>query len=124
MSLPVKYLDEDGNAIVRMEPWPIIDPHATLAYLFEDGQLEIPSGDLANYWKLSKEYQEPWAQSMDENEMSCTVPIGIYGDSAGVDTAFGSENILALFLNVVLWLHPRVPWTPSIVWAIWPGIGW
>lgn len=101
-----------------MEPWPIIDPHATLAYLFEDGQLENPSGDLANYWKLSKEYQEPWAQSMDENEMSCTVPIGIYGDSARVDTAFGSENILALFLNVVLWRPRSVRWSRFLICAI------
>lgn len=118
VNLPVKYLDLDGKTIIKEEPWPIIDIHSTMAYLFEEAQLHVPPVSLEAYWKQSKAYGEPWAQEIDENDMRRTIPIGIYGGSARVDTAFGSEHILAFFTNVIHWRPRSVRWSRFLVCAI------
>lgn len=71
--------------------------------------------DRHDYWRTSKALGEPWAQKQESETM---VPIGLYGDSAKVTTRFGSENILAMFLNIVLWKPRSVRWSRFLLFAI------
>ena len=113
--LPVRYVDGDGRPMVVVEPWPIIDPHNTLSFLMEDAGVHIPTGKLRDFWERSKAYGEPWAQSISSEEMSTTIPIGLYGDSARVNTDFGHEHVLAFFINIVVWRPRSVRWSRFLV---------
>ena len=118
VNIPVKYLDVDGKTIIKDEAWPMIDIHNTMGYLFQDGGLNIPSESLVDFWEKSKEFGEEFAQELDYNEMSVTVPIGVYGDSARVDFAHGSEHILAFFTNCLLWRPLSVRWSRFLICCI------
>ena len=118
VNLPLKCLDANGRTMVAMEPWPILDVHSTLSFLFKDAKVQIPRSKLVEYWEKSKQYGEKWAQSIPDNEMHVTIPIGIYGDSAKVETAFFTEHILAYFLNLVLWRPKSVRWSRFLICAI------
>lgn len=114
----MKYLDSDGKITVQVEQWPIIDIHDILSFLVEDAKVVIPPSKLVEYWQRSKHHGEPWAQDIGPEEMSTTVPLGLYGDSARVETNFGHEHILAFFLNVVLFRPRSVRWSRFLVCAI------
>lgn len=118
INLPVKYLDSDGRPTVKVEPWPIMDIHDTLSFLFNEAGLEIPQQSLREYWEHAKAFNEPWAQEVTSEEMDIMIPIGFYGDSARVDTRFGSEHVLCFFMNVVLWRPRSVRWSRFLVLAI------
>ena len=78
MNIPVKCMDANGRTVVSMEQWPIIDVHDTMSFLFREAKINIPSEKLLEYWTRSKQYGEPWAQTVPENEMHRTIPIGLY----------------------------------------------
>lgn len=118
INLPVKYLDRDGVPTIVAEPWPIVDIHDTMSFLFEGARISIPAIKLKEYWQRSKEYGEPWAQQVPDEEMGRTVPIGLYGDSARIDLRFTSEHVLAFFANVILWRPRSVRWSRFLVCAI------
>ena len=96
-------MDTNGRPTVVVEPWPILDIHNTMSFLFKEAKIKIPGPKLREYWQRSKAYGEPWAADVPDEEMSFTVPIGIYGDSARVDTNFNTDHIMALFVNLILW---------------------
>ena len=85
-----------------MEYWPILDPHSVVCYLVEKAGLKIPDAALQEYWSFNAEHGEPWAQGVSPDRW----PIGLYGDGARVNTTFGSENCIGVFLNFILW-KPR-----------------
>ena len=116
--IPVKYLDENGQNIVRWEPWPIMDVHAILHFLFDDAKIEVPDHFLEDCWKKSKQYGEEFAQDLDPADYKRTMPIGIYGDGARIRTTFGSENIIAVFCNVILWRPKSVRYSRFLVFTI------
>lgn len=118
INLPVKYLDGDGVPTVVVEPWPILDIHDTMSFLFDEAHIKIPGVKLKEYWQRSKEYGEPWAEGVPEEEMHYTVPIGIYGDSARIDLRFGQEHIAAFFANIILWRPRSVRWSRFLICAI------
>ena len=78
----------------------MLDPHSIIAFLFDEGKLQIPQEHIDTYWRFNRDHGEAWAQNP---ECSGKIPLGVYGDSAKVSTAFGAENILGVFLNIVLW---------------------
>ena len=118
VDLPVKYLDADGNPTVQVEPWPLLDIHDTMGFLFEDAEVSIPTSKLREFWSNSKAFGETWAEEIRSDEMGITVPIGIYGDSARVDTNFGTEHILTIFVNAIMWRPRSVRWSRFLVCAI------
>lgn len=115
----MKYVDKDGKTIIQLEAWPIIDIHDTMGFLFDEGKIEIPRRDLESFWQRSKLYGEPWAEQIHPDEMGVTVPIGIYGDSARIDTSFGQvEHILAFFCNAIQWRPRSVRWSRFLICCI------
>ena len=118
MDLPVKYLDADGKTTVVTESWPILDIHNTMHFLFDHARIDIPPSKLHEYWEQSKRFGEGWAQDIDPQDFQTTIPIGIYGDSARINTRFGYEHILALFCNVVLWRPRSVRHSRYLICAI------
>ena len=118
VDLPVKYMDTNGRPTVVVEPWPILDIHNTMSFLFKEAKIKIPGPKLREYWQRSKAYGEPWAADVPDEEMSFTVPIGIYGDSARVHTNFNTDHIMALFVNLILWRPVSVRWSRFLVCAI------
>lgn len=113
--LPVKFIDKDAQIVVRAEPWPIIDIHSIMGFLFEEAGVNIPSTEIAQYWARSRECGEPFAQDVSNHHR---VPIGIYGDSAKVRTTFDSENVMCLFTNLVLWRPRSVRWSRFLLCCI------
>ena len=118
IDIPVKYLDADGKPTVVIEPWPILDIHDTLHFLMDEAEINIPEDRLRHFWQTSKDNGEIWAQEVQPHEMDTLVPIGLYGDSARVDTRHGHENVLGLFLNLVLWRPQAVRWSRFLIFAI------
>ena len=115
LNIPVEYKDQHGATVVRSEPWPIIDVHETMHYLVGVGKILVPHSERLKYWRNSRANGEEWAQDTGSELM---VPIGLYGDSAKVTTRFGSENVLAMFCNVVLWRPSSVRWSRFLIFAI------
>ena len=111
-------MDTNGRPTVVVEPWPILDIHNTMSFLFKEAKIKIPGPKLREDWQRSKAYGEPWAADVPDEEMSFTVPIGIYGDSARVDTNFNTDHIMALFVNLILWRPVSVRWSRFLVCAI------
>ena len=116
--IPVKFMDANGRTSVALEDWPIIDVHNTMAFLFNEAKIQIPGEALKQYWQTSKRFGEVWAQDVPEEEMEFTVPIGLYGDSARVDTNFNTEHIMAFFANILLWRPRSVRMSRFLVLAI------
>lgn len=86
-----------------------------MSFLFEEAGVNIPATEIAQYWARSREYGEPFAQDVSNHHR---VPIGIYGDSAKVRTTFGSENVMCLFANLVLWRPRSVRWSRFLLCCI------
>ncbi|CAK9091262.1 Uncharacterized protein SCF082_LOCUS42995 [Durusdinium trenchii] len=113
--IPVKFKDANGKIVVHVDSWPIIDVHSIMAFAFEEAGIEIPTSCIHEYWRRSCEYGEPFAQDTSNHHR---VPIGLYGDSAKVRTTFGSENVIALFANLVLWRPKSVRWSRFLLCCI------
>ena len=100
IKLPIKYTDlDDGIDKFRLEQWPIIDPHSIADFLFGTAGLTIPAASLREFWLHNAQYGEAWAQNVPLD----TVPLGIYGDSARVNTKFGSTNLIGIYFSCPLW---------------------
>ena len=111
-------MNSSGRTTVSVEPWPMLDIHNIMSFLFREAKLQIPRATLMEYWQQSKTYGEPWAQNVPVEEMGFTVPIGVYGDSAKVETNFNTDHILAFFCNLVLWRPPSVRYSRFLICAI------
>ena len=81
--------------------WPIMDPHAIIAYLFNNAGLNIPTLAVEDFWRKSRAFGEEWALQSEASDRH--IPLGLYGDSARVKTEFGGESVAAIFLNLPLW---------------------
>ena len=80
---------------------PVFLPKDILIFLFEDLGMVITPAAIHKYWSHANEFNCPWKDlSPDLNH----VPLGLYGDAAQYTPA--GSKIIAVFLNVVLWL-PR-----------------
>ena len=118
VKIPVKFVDEDGATVVKSEPWPVIDIHNILHFLFDDAELHIPEETIHEYWHKSKQFGEAWAQHLSEENYKKFIPIGLYGDSARVRTAFGSENVISIYCNLILWRPRSVRFSRFLVFTI------
>ena len=118
VKIPVKFVDEDGATVVKSEPWPVIDVHNILHFLFDDAELQIPEETVHEYWHKSKQFGETWAQHISEEDYKKFIPIGLYGDSARVRTSFGSENVISIYCNLILWRPRSVRFSRFLVFTI------
>lgn len=91
-----------------------MDPHSIATFLMESAGLKIPKTALDQYWLHHSTHGAPWAQNVSFD----TIPVGVYGDSARVQTKFGHTNIVGLFLNFVLWKPPSVRMSRYLLFAI------
>ena len=113
--LPIKYRDlEDDIDKYQMQMWPTMDHHSIACYLIEKAGLQIAPDMVREYWNRHAQMGEPWAIGMDTDR----IPIGIYGDGARVNTTFGSENVIGLFMNFVLWKPQSVRTSRFLIFAI------
>ena len=115
INLPLKYKDRDGETVVKSEPWPCLDVHETLAFLFEEAQVDVPQSEVRHYWQESRARGEPWAS---HEESDTFIPIGLFGDGATVRTKVGSEHIVSIFFNVILWRPKSVRWSRFLVFTM------
>lgn len=100
IKLPTKFTDlATGKEKFILEDWPMMMPHAIADFLFEHGGLEVPEAFRREYWEFNARHGEPWAVGVDPTAM----PLGIYGDSAKVQTKFGVTNLIGIYFNIVLW---------------------
>lgn len=82
-----------------MEEWPILFPHDIISYLFHGG-MDFPSESIREYWEHNCRYGEPWAQDSSMHRM---IPLGLFGDGVTIKKEFGSQSVVGVVINVVLW---------------------
>lgn len=97
-----------------MQDYYILDPHTTCAYLFNEAGLHVPISHVKQYWEFAKQNQEPWAANVDHDFM----PLGVYGDGAKAVTNVGIENVIGIFLNVILWRARSVRHSRFLIFTI------
>lgn len=113
--LPIKYQDlQDGQDKFRMEDWPILDVHSIMHYLVDTCKLQIPEFAVRKYWDHNRIHGERWAQNVDPS----TLPVGLFGDGATMRTAFGSESLIGIFANLILWTPPSIRHSRFLLFAI------
>ena len=86
-----------------------------IEFLFSN-KLEIPEKAIRTYWKWNAEHGEPWAQRINPDDK--IVPLGIFGDSARVNTAFGYEHVVGIFMSIVLFRPKSVRASRFLLFAI------
>lgn len=86
-----------------------------IEFLFSN-KLEIPEKAIRTYWKWNAERGEPWAQRINPDDK--IVPLGIFGDSARVNTAFGYEHVVGIFMSIVLFRPKSVRASRFLLFAI------
>ena len=119
--LPIKQVDlENGEETFTLQDWPILDPHTILCFLIENAGLRIPRERVEEYWRFNAHVGEPWAQHGEWDRL----PVGFYGDSARVSSTFGSQNVLGLFVNLILWTPSSVRSSRFLVFAIQEELLW
>ena len=85
---------------IVLESYPIVHPHAILAYLFNSVKLEIHPQEIHNYWKDANRFQKPWRTA---SSTGTHVPLALYGDAARTVVQYKFEKVLGVFLRLVLW---------------------
>ena len=100
IQLPTKYTDLDtGEEKFNLESWPMMMPHSIADFLFEQAGLDIPEAFRREYWEFNARHGEAWAVGVEPTSM----PLGIYGDSAKVQTKFGVTNLIGIYFNIPIW---------------------
>ena len=99
-----------------MVKWPIMDPHAILAWLFNSAGLEIPTDELQLFWRKSRANGERWALLSDATED--VIPIGLYGDSATIQLQVGSTSVVGLWMNLPLFRPKSVRFSRMLLCAL------
>lgn len=94
--------------------WPIMDVHDILGYLVGKGHLVVPLHERQKFWRVARENGEEWA-AFGEPHFH---PIGLYGDAATIQTKFGRESVLAMFVNLVLWKPKSTRLSRYLIFAI------
>ena len=94
----------------------MLDPHEIVAYLFDEIRLCIPQHAVHEYWQHARAFQEPWACCHPGTVAH--IPLGLYGDSARIDTTFASDKVLGIFINFPLWRPKSIRFSRFLVFAI------
>ena len=99
----------------KVESFQMMDPHAVLAYVFQEG-IEIPTGDVEAYWNFARSMKLDWA--LESPASTAHVPVGLWGDSATVFTEFGRYKITAIFMSLPLWRPKNVKHSRFLLFSI------
>eukprot|EP00439_Symbiodinium_sp_Y106_P021604 s6414_g2.t1 len=118
MDLTVKCSPEeeaDLKTSHKVESFQMMDPHAVLAYIFQQG-IEVPAADVEAYWKFARDMKQGWA--VGSAASTAHMPVGLWGDSATVFTEFGQYKIVAIFLSLPLWRPKNVKHSRFLLFCI------
>lgn len=110
---PVRDPKNDGK--VKFEDQLVIYPHELLSYLFNAVGVVVPHEDRQAYWRESRAAGEEWALQTDASELHC--PLGIYGDSARLNTQYTVQKICGIFLNICLWRPHAIRSGRFLLWS-------
>ena len=95
----------------------VVPVHQIMAYLFDTVGLKIDMEDVREFWRFSREEVcEPWALYSPATERH--IPLGLYGDSAKVETEFGSYKVLGVFANLPLFRPSRTRYSRWLLFSI------
>ena len=112
-SIWVPIQDEKCPGGYRLQEQEMLFPHRLVTYLFNEAELEIPTATLHKFWDDCLETGEPFASP----ECRDRIPIGIYGDSAQLITAYRVEKITCIFMNFILFRPRAVRYSRFLLWA-------
>ena len=110
--LPIRVSEKE----MKIEVYPILDVHSIVQYLWNDIGICVPTADVREYWQHARQHQQPWALAHPASDEH--VPIGLYGDSAKITTAFDSDKILGVFCNFPLWRPKEIRYSRFLLFAI------
>ena len=110
--LPIKISENDFET----QQWTMLDPHTILGYLWNDVKLRVPTEEVREFWSHARAHKEPWAMSHPASDLH--VPIGLYGDSAKISTAFNSDKVLGVFMSLPLWRPRKIRTSRFLLFAI------
>lgn len=89
-----------GYEMVNLE---VLDPHAVIAYLFNECGIAIPEDKIQLFWKHHREVKSPWMDAYRGSDSH--IPLGLYGDGARArQQAYQEpEKVVGVFINLPLW---------------------
>ena len=110
--MPIKISDTD----FEVQSLPFLDPHAVIAYLWNDMGVRVSTEEVLKFWRHAREHEQPWALHHEATELH--VPLGLYGDSAKISTTFGSDKVVGIFMNLPLWRPASIRASRYLIFAI------
>ena len=112
IQLPIRISETE----YEVQKWPMLDVHSVVDYLWNIVKVRIPKCDVQEFWTHCRNHGQPWAVQHPASDSH--VPIGLYGDSAKISTAFNSDKVLGLFFNFPLWRPRTIRATRFLIFAI------
>ena len=97
----------------RLEEQPILMPHAIIAFLFNECQLEIPEAYINQFWDNAIASGEPYATEDSRHR----VPLGFYGDAAQLITKVRFEKLLCLWMNIAFFRPKSIRYSRFLIWS-------
>ena len=104
-----------GFETVELE---MLDPHALVAFLFNDCGVVLPDEKVARFWQHHEEVKSPFLTAYDGTHFH--VPVGLYGDGAKArQQAYQlPEKVVGIFLNLPLWRPKSSRLSRFLIFAI------
>ena len=113
IAVPVKDPKNKGKLLTEQQP--MLYPHEILAFLWNHVGISVPMDDTRKFWQEARKNGEAWA--LDSTATEEHVPLGLYGDGARLATVFEAQNIVGLFLNILLFRPRSVRASRFLLWS-------
>ena len=94
----------------------MLDVHTVIDYLWNEIGLYVEPSAVQEFWEHSRRHNQPWA--LEHPASDSHVPLGLYGDSAKITTAFNSDKVVGLFFNLPLWRPRSIRASRFLIFAI------
>lgn len=115
-SIKVPVRNKKSPTGFSIETYPILHPHRILSFLMNDVQLEVPTAEIAEFWRHAREVREPWA--VNHPSPGDHIPLGIHGDSARLWTQCTYEKYTAISFNILHFRPKSVRCSRFVVFSI------
>lgn len=111
--VPIK--DPKNEKRVIFENQPVLYPHQVLDYLFNVVCMDLDLSDRQQFWRHARNNMESWAVLHPASDGHH--PVGLYGDSARLNTQNKAEKICGIFLSLVLFRPRSVRFSRFLLWS-------
>ena len=107
--------DPDEPLGFRFDYVNVLEAHSLIRYLIDECGLAIDESAVHRYWDVARKRGVPWAVSHPASRNH--IPLGLYADSARVDTEFGQYKVIGIFMNLPLFRPKSTRYSRWLLWS-------